>query len=158
MQTNRNKHCQLKTHTNTQKQLNLHQSPRTITKNTMENKLTIIDNGCDNRHAMAIAYSNRSSDNIESISLFQSKPKRYWKAADMIELIKVLKQSEDEELTKVVLDPSSFEWAPLLSSHGVRCVTISRSDWKKYKSGEAAATKTPSEAPGKRYMDENDHP
>ena len=120
----------------------------------MENKLTIIDKGSDNRHAMAIAYSNRSSDNRESISLLQFKPKRYWKVADMIEAIKVLNQSEDEELTKVVLDPSSFEWAPLLS----RCVTISRSDWKKYKSGEAAVLKTPSEAPETRCMNESDHP
>ena len=124
----------------------------------MENKLTIIDKGSDNRHAMAIAYSNRSSDNRESISLFQFKPKRYWKVADMIEAIKVLNQSEDEELTKVVLDPSSFEWAPLLSSHGVRCVTIFRSEWKKYKSGEATLPKTPSEAPKTRCMDESDHP
>lgn len=124
----------------------------------MENKLIIINKGSNNRHAMAIAYSNRYGDDKESISLFQFKTKHYWKTAEMVEAIKAFNQSEDEELNKVVIDPPSFEWAPLMSSHGVRCVSISRSDWKKYKSGEAATTKTPSEAPGKRCMDENDHP
>ena len=124
----------------------------------MKNKLSIINKGSNNQHAMAIAYSNRPSDDKESISLFTFKTKRYWKTAEMIEAIKVLNQAEDEILNKIVIDPPGCEWGPLLGTRGLRCVTISRSDWKKYKSGEIAATKTPSEAPGKRYTDENDHP